>query len=389
MISYLKKGVALFLIFIVFLIIVFRENIYQEAHFQYKSFIYKKNSSKKLSSHLKLSINHKEYKKIQKKRNKALINGYLIKGKSDYVSANLKLKDKKINSKIRLKGDHIDHLKTNMWSFRIKLKDTTLFGYEKFSIQSPKTRGYMCEWVFHKLLKHEGIIYLDYFFVPVSINGKHKGIYAFEGHFNNSILLKSNRPLGPILKFNEDKMWLEIFNKKTINDTLLFREAKIDIYNKKWGKEYKSKNKKAKKLLLEYQNQKLPADSIFDLNLWAKYIAIGKTLGSAHHLRWHNLRFYYNPKTTKIEPVGFDMSSWFNVNHWPYEGSFEPFYDFFYKDKKFNRLLSNHLKRINNELYFEQFLESVNTELEFESKMIGEKDIKNSIIKYIRWNNEQ
>lgn len=44
MISYLKKGVALFLIFIVFLIIVFRENIYQEAHFQYKSFIYKKNS---------------------------------------------------------------------------------------------------------------------------------------------------------------------------------------------------------------------------------------------------------------------------------------------------------------------------------------------------------
>lgn len=366
----------------------FYDIIYNEIYFYNKSLVFDSNKNKLIPSGIKVKIDYESYEKILNKRTEALNKGYLIKKKDDYVFGHLIIDNKKIKAKVRLKGDHIDHLSTNMWSYRIKLKDTTILGYSKFSIQPPKTRGYMCEWIFHQLLKHENIVNLDYFFIPFSLNNNHKGIYAFEGHFNSSILLNSNRPNGPILKFNEDKLWQTISEEKKINDTLLYREANINIYNKSWGQDCKNINNRAKKLLSDYQAKKIEADSVFDLNLWAKYIVIGKTLGSAHQLRWHNLRFYYNIKTMKIEPIGFDMSSWFNKDHWPYEGSFEPFYDLLYENTKFKSLISFHFNRINNEEYFRNFLKTIESEMKMATKLIGVSNPNDSIISFIRKNNE-
>ena len=56
-----------------------------------------------------------------------------------------------------MKGDWIDHLIGDKWSFRIKLKgDKTIQGMKKFSIHHPITRGFINEWVYQKTNKKEG-----------------------------------------------------------------------------------------------------------------------------------------------------------------------------------------------------------------------------------------
>ena len=60
----------------------------------------------------------------------------------------------KNKAKIRLKGQLMDHWRDDgMWSTKTKLKDNkTLFGMDRFAIQHPRTRHFMNEWYFHKIL---------------------------------------------------------------------------------------------------------------------------------------------------------------------------------------------------------------------------------------------
>ena len=46
---------------------------------------------------------------------------------------------------------------------------------KKFSIQKPRLRNYVHEWIFHELMGDLGIIKLQYEFIELSINGENKG----------------------------------------------------------------------------------------------------------------------------------------------------------------------------------------------------------------------
>ena len=87
------------------------------------------------------------------------------------------------------------------------------------------------------MLKKENIPGLKYKFVELTINGKNKGIYAIEEHFDK-ILVESNKYReGPILKFSEEHLWDPTLKNRTsyINDNdiqdsniLPFQEKKIN-----------------------------------------------------------------------------------------------------------------------------------------------------------------
>ena len=59
-----------------------------------------------------------------------------------------------------------DHYDTERFSLRLKYKDDD--SQVVLSLQHPKTRKYICEWIFHQMLKQEGLNYLNYEFVTVS-----------------------------------------------------------------------------------------------------------------------------------------------------------------------------------------------------------------------------
>ena len=40
-----------------------------------------------------------------------------------------------------------------------------------------------------------------------------------------------------------------------------------------------------------------------------RFLAVAEMWGAWHVLRWHNIRFYVNPVTLKLEPIAFDANT--------------------------------------------------------------------------------
>ncbi|MDF1516151.1 MAG: hypothetical protein P1S60_20245, partial [Anaerolineae bacterium] len=55
-----------------------------------------------------------------------------------------------------------------------------------------------------------------------------------------------------------------------------------------------------------YNEGYLPYSAVFDVETTAKFFALTDVWGANHALQWHNLRYYYNPITAKLEPIAFD-----------------------------------------------------------------------------------
>ena len=130
--------------------------------------------------------------KLRKKRDIAFKNGVLETEDDDYVKAQLIYGKDTLKANIRLKGDCLDHLIGTKWSFRVKMRKNDAWkNMRSFSLQSPETRGFLDEWFAHKIFTSEDVLTTRYGFVPVILNGRSLGIYAYEEHFDKH-LAKSN-----------------------------------------------------------------------------------------------------------------------------------------------------------------------------------------------------
>ena len=87
---------------------------------------------------LELRIEEQGLNQLKQKRTEAWSKGVLIKGEEDWVKAKIIYDQEELKGKLRLKGDWLDHLRGDKWSFRVKLKDPdALLGYG--DIQFAKT----------------------------------------------------------------------------------------------------------------------------------------------------------------------------------------------------------------------------------------------------------
>ena len=305
---------------------------------------------------LKIIIPDSSFKKIVEQRNYSIRQKFI--SKESYFKSQLISGTDTINSQLRLKGDHIDHLIGNRWSFRVKTDDKVL-NETKFSIQGLEARSYLSEWIFHELLNHEDLVHLQYEFFEVSINDidSLSGIYAFESHFKSDILINQNKDIGPILKFSENLFW--DYSIKAPNgaerDSFIRSRSEIEIANNSGfileDAEFAVEN------LKKFINNKISPEKVFDMKKWAQYFTINAFMSSSHALRWHNLRFYFNPNTKLLEPVGFDLSTWFlQRGAWHlYKDSVESFYRPFYNSKVFNKELIIMTKKMSDLNYLKNF----------------------------------
>ncbi|RMG42342.1 MAG: hypothetical protein D6719_06595 [Candidatus Dadabacteria bacterium] len=340
---------------------------------------------------LALDIKFKHFQKILKKRKEALENHLLLTSSEDFVPATITRGSKKVRVKIRLKGDWVDHLKGKKWSYRVKVRDgQTLFGLREFSLQHPATRNYIYEWVFHKMLAHEGLIALKYTFLKLKINGEDKGVYALEGHFDKYLLESNNRREGPILRFNEGVFWDEharhikearsISNPENfvppasvteLRDRRYARTSIIDAFNMKRLRQDPQLFEEflaAHDLLEAYRLNKLPASKVFDLKLMARYFAVLEIMGAHHSSRWHNMRFYYNPVTALFEPVGFDGNSGRVIEDIlaeSYKSDLDDIRARIFSDKEFLKLYMQSLERLSKKEYLDKFLKANKKEIDY------------------------
>lgn len=233
----------------------------------------------------------------------------------EYLNGFICQEEDSIPIELRLKGDWTDHLISGSPSYRIKTgEDKTFDGLSTFSIQHPKTRNFMHEWLLHKICEQEGLLATKYEFLTVELNGQNQGTYAIEEHFDKQLLERQKKREAPILKMDETGFWAQTSYKLKENKEIEFPyyEAAI-ITCFKEGRTFKSpvlteQFLDGATLLAQFKEGSARPEQIFDLEKIATYYAL-MDLGNVNHsLKWHNRRFYYNPITTKLEDIGFDMS---------------------------------------------------------------------------------
>lgn len=268
---------------------------------------------------LHLQLDKKALEQLSEKRNEALRKGLLQTGEDDWVGATLSENDTLREIKIRLKGDWLDHLRGDKWSFRIKLKGQQSWrGLRTFSLHTPAARYYLHEWLLHQYWQDLGVLTPRYDLIELIINGESRGIYAYEEHFEKQLIEAQQRREGPIVKFQEDGFWAGIarqfahhgFVRSSSNYSaenpanaplVAFNEEELlaDTNQTRLLRE-------ALSLLEQYRQGDKSAEELFDLPLLAHYYAGCDLFNAYHGIVWHNQRFYYNPITAKLEPIGFD-----------------------------------------------------------------------------------
>ena len=326
-----------------------------------------------------IDIKFKNFLKIQKERNEALIKKVL---KSDeYVPAKVSYAGKKVKVNIRLKGDLLDHLEGKKWSYRIKTKgDNTIFGMKQFSIHHPKTRNYIYEWAFHKSLKKEGLVALRYKFIKVILNGEDLGIYAVEEHFEKRLIENNNKKAGPIIRFNEDLYWESILSSNRDGVTPLHDyngvfSSNIDAFksNQIMNDSLEFKNfTKAISLLESFRSGEKSTSEVFDIDLLSTYYAMIDLYGANHGLSWTGLRYYFNPISSYLEPIGFDAVAGFPINNIVanIENSInsnatgiKDYMSLIFDDQEFNKLYIKKLTKFSSKSYLDSLFSELENEL--------------------------
>ncbi len=260
---------------------------------------------------LYLEIAPDAWAKIVAKREEALARGILVVSKRDYVPATLRYGDAVLPAEVRLKGDWIDHLFYDKWSFRVRLTgEGSLDGMRLFSLQDPGRRSYLNEWLFLRNLRREDNLAVRYEFVNLVLNSEAKGIYAVEESFAKELLESQRRREGPIIRWDEDLVWTY---RALYDDQLIPRGVNdfhlLDAFGaSRWEEDspLQEEARTAEGMLRAVAEGRRPASEVFDVEAMGRFLALSDLWCAPHGLIWHNLRFYYDPVSARLEPIAYD-----------------------------------------------------------------------------------
>ena len=347
---------------------------------------------------IKLNLKLKNLNKLESIRKNALDVGILTRTNGDLVKGSINYKGLKYPVRLRLKGDWTDHLIGEKWSFRVKTtSNETFLGMNEFSLQHPRTRNYINEYVFHQILKYEKLPYLRYDFIPFSINGKYLGIYALEEHFSKLLLENSGFREGPIIKFSDFdkrawyKQMAEVDFKPTFSG-ITERNSDIDTFNSKKFKNdenYITQYLTGVALLDKFTKKELITSQVFDIELTAKYFAISDLLQATGNT-WYDMRFYYDPISARIIPIGYD-SAYPIISEKRTLSSDTNILNIFDDPIFFKEYIKN-LEKFSDPNYLESFLKNIRKDLNYQLRKINKSYpyvsfLKNELVKnqnYIR-----
>ena len=143
-----------------------------------------------------INLSQKNRLILEKNRKDKLTNNEI-----NFVSTKAELTDelgKSYFTDIRLKGDRNIHYKNILnSSYKLNLDKNNFYdGMESFSIQKPRIRNYINEWIFHELSEELNLVKLKYNFINLKINGEKMGLYVIEEGFSNNLIERNSRRAG-------------------------------------------------------------------------------------------------------------------------------------------------------------------------------------------------
>lgn len=321
-----------------------------------------------------IDIKHVNYEKLAHFRNVALERNQVTDDLKQYVPAKIRYKNNVYDAKIRLKGDWLDNVLGDKWSLRVRIKQKeALFGMRRFSLQHPRTRNFIYEWLYLKALKDEGIMAVRYDFIDVTLNGKDLGVFALEEHFDKVLIENNRQREGIILRFNSDYRFRPLatdagrgdwdkhagLNEQYASNIEVYDEDRV-LQDPTLRQQFES----AHQLLHALRTKRLPTHRVFDVRKLARYFAIADLMGAQQApADWSDIRFYYNPITGLIEPIGVEghvkgpINSLLGSQRSIGESGFK-LHDIIFSDDVFYRHYVEHLEEVSQEAYLDRFLDN-------------------------------
>jgi hypothetical protein len=342
-----------------------------------------------------IDMNYKNYQKILETRKKSLQSFRASEDMHKWVTASLKHDNKDFKIKAKLKGVHEDHWKHPLkWSFKIKMNEEqneqkTIFNLKRFSLQHSKTRGYLHEWLLMKVLKEEGLIAHRTRFVNFVLNGNNLGIYHLEEQHSKELLESNNRREGPIIGFDKNLWIIEANNVNklgvnNLNDSFWRSEIKpVQFKDSKKNTEQEVYLNEAITLLESFRQNSKELSEIFDLEQLSKLMAAKAVLGSIE-FDWRDLKFYYNPVTKLLEPIGREVhidlnqsqinSWWADLSSRNFSHSVDQkyFLSLLFKDKSFFKRYLKDLSRMTKKNYVKQIIDKNYEEFKKYQKVLNQ-----------------
>jgi len=331
--------------------------------------------------HIGIDVKYMNLQKLAYKREQALKDHVLITSAEDYVPARIRFNDVILKARIRLKGDWVRAFRRDKWSYRVKLSgDNTIMGMKRFSLHHPMERSYIHEWIYHRALQREDVLSLRYKFVTADLNGKDLGIYAVEEHFDKRLVEHARRREGPIVKLDEDVTWRDRRQDFPLYDSdstglQSYYSSNVDAFRMTSTLSDPNLYKQfltAVTLLHAFRDQKRSTSQVFDMDKLAVFLAVTDLTGSMHGLDFINMRFYYNPVTSLLEPIGFDGNAGSQIGFLSCSGRVtygksaqdrEAFVDLFFKDEVFFKKYVQALERVSDEAYLESLFHDIEADL--------------------------
>jgi hypothetical protein len=278
---------------------------------------------------------------LQAARDHALAQGVILDETGAEVPVRARLGDEEVAARARIKGDWTDHIDTDKWSLRIEVDSTPLRGMTRFSVQHPKTRGWLMEWVMFEIARAQGLIAPRCDFVQVSINGRNSGVYFLEEHFTKELLESQGRRDGPIVRFDEDTLWRtwlqHDFRKRErlplpVTFAATEHAAAVAAFNERRFAGIANLNNRLHRALQMMRDLQLASltdqpyerlaklqalidlqgrtvDDLFVADKLARMLALYSLVPADHGLAWHTLRFYHDPVLDRLEPILFNTGA--------------------------------------------------------------------------------
>ena len=337
---------------------------------------------------IELQINEDDIAFMRLKREEALARGLMTNEGDNYVKSIIKYKGKEYSVNLRLKGHMTDHLQPKKWSFRVKTKKGKgIKNMSRFTLQHPGTRGYVYEWIYHKLAEKEGLMHLNYEFVKVKVNNEDWGIYALEENFSPELIENNSKKEGVFIRFSPELYWKGRIDE---NDRVMYAQTGIAFessYPEALDKGNVFKNEDRKKqylrgafLLEQFRKGSLKAKQVFDIEKLAKLHAIIDLVGGHHSIDWSDVKYFYNAEKDIIEPVAYESFSVRETRviagHNKYVSSQKGpknFHQILFSDEDFFRAYTKELLKVSSPQYLVEFLKEIKPELEEKSRILNKE----------------
>lgn len=327
---------------------------------------------------LVIDIKYEDYLKIEAQRDEAVKRGILISPPNSYVNAKVGLGKDTFNVKVRLKGLLSDHWRDDAkWSLKFQVKGgKSILGLTDFALMHPRTRNYIEEWLYSKANKREGIIAPQVFLVDGEINGKDQGVYLMVENVSKKMIEGNKRREGPVVYFSQDILIREWERGLLKGEGLTegvggeFFASPVVAVNQgdeiSTGQPVDPMTQKAITMLEKFREGKLTVSQTFDMEKLTKYLAL-RVLFASSSFDPNDTKFYYNPISGKLEPIGVELSGNSQVTDWwvnrPNDRT-ALFLDLFFKDPEFVKAYIGEVEKVSKKEYLDKYFADIDSELQ-------------------------